>query len=520
MLTKKDLQKINDYLYEIPKTFRSDMRVPARIYVDEKMLDQVFRDKSLEQLVNVTTLPGIVKYAMAMPDVHEGYGFPIGGVAATDFEKGVISPGGIGFDIDCGVRLLTTGVNFEQIKPYLSKLADELNHAIPSGVGSTGRIKLDKGAMDRVLAGGAKQVVSQGYGLPEDLEHCEANGCLKEADPSKVSDHAKTRGRDQLGTLGSGNHFLEIQKVDQIFDEKVAEVFGLKLGEITILIHTGSRGLGHQVCTDWVKIFNQKMSQWGLHLPDRELACAPINSPEGQGYFKAMCAAANFAWANRQIITHLTRQVWQKVLPAELAQKKINLVYDVAHNIGKVEKHIIDLSPSREVGSVPLQRDPRESASTPRESASTPRESASTPRRSALLLLHRKGATRAFPPGHPEIPKVYQSVGQPVLIPGSMGTASYVLVGTEAAKDSFYSVCHGAGRTMSRAAAKKKIWGSDLIKELEKKGIIIKCGSPAGLAEEAPEAYKNVDQVVNVVAQAGLAKKVARLIPLAVIKGE
>lgn len=483
MLTKQDLNKINDYLYEIPKGFRSDMRVPARIYVDKKMLDDVFRDKSLEQLVNVTTLPGIIKYALAMPDVHEGYGFPIGGVAATDFKKGVISPGGIGFDINCGVRLLVTKVPEEELRPYLPKLADELNHAIPSGVGSTGKIKLDKAAMDRVLSGGAKQVVSQGYGLSEDLEHCEAGGCLEKADPSKVSDQAKTRGRDQLGTLGSGNHFLEIQKVEQIFDQEVAKIFGLNLGEITILIHTGSRGLGHQVCTDWVRVFNQKMSQWGLRLPDRELACAPINSSEGQDYFGAMSAAANFAWANRQIITHLTRQVWQKILPAELAQKKISLVYDVAHNIGKIEEHEVD-------------------------------------GKKIEVIMHRKGATRAFPPGHPEIPKIYQSVGQPVLIPGSMGTASYVLVGTEAAKDSFYSVCHGAGRTMSRAAAKRKVWGSDLIKELNKRGIIIKCGSPAGLAEEAPEAYKNVDHVVDIVAKAGLARKVARLVPLAVIKGE
>jgi tRNA-splicing ligase RtcB len=483
MISKKDLIKVNDYLFEIPKSFRSDMRVPARIYVDEKMLEQVFRDKSLEQLVNVTTLPGIVKYALAMPDVHEGYGFPIGGVAGITYEKGVISPGGIGFDINCGVRLLTTGLNIEEIKPYLEKLAEELNHAIPSGVGSTGKIKLDKAKMDKVLTFGAKYVVSQGYGLKEDLENCEANGGLEMADPSKVSDRAKERGHDQLGTLGSGNHFLEIQYVDQIFDEKIAEVFGLKLNEVTILIHTGSRGLGHQVCTDWVRIFNQKMSSWGLRLPDRELACAPIDSIEGQGYFKAMCAAANFAWANRQIITHLTREVWRKIIPSHLIKKELTLVYDVAHNIGKIEEHEIN-------GKI------------------------------IKLILHRKGATRAFPPNQPEIPKIYQSVGQPVLIPGSMGTASYVLVGTELAKDSFYSVCHGAGRTMSRTAAKKQIWGETLIKEMQKKGIIVKCGSPAGLAEEAPEAYKDVDQVVNVVAKAGLALKVARLKPLAVIKGE
>lgn len=493
MLNKQNLKQISKCLFEIPQSFRQDMRVPVRIYVDEKMLDQVMRDKSLEQLVNVATLPGIIKYAMAMPDMHEGYGFPIGGVAAIKFEDGVISPGGIGFDINCGVRLLTTGVAFDQIKPHLQCLVDELNRTVPSGVGSTGKIKLNREAMDKILAGGAKQVVQQGYSVPEDLEHCESGGCLEKANPNKVSDRAKKRGRDQLGTLGSGNHFLEIQRIDQVFNEDVAKIFGFKNGDITILIHTGSRGLGHQVCTDWVRVFNQKLDEWGIKIPDRELACAPIKSPEGQGYFEAMCAAANFAWANRQIITHLTREVWRKILPPEMAQQKLNLVYDVAHNIGKIEEHEVSGPPRRKRGEASDKM---------------------------KLILHRKGATRAFPAGHSEIPEVYQSVGQPVLIPGSMGTASYVLVGTQAAKDSFYSVCHGAGRAMSRTAAKKLMWGVDLIAELSGRGIIIKCGSAAGIAEEAPEAYKDVDHVVDIVAKAGLANKVARMVPLAVIKGE
>lgn len=477
-MNKLDLKKINDYLYEIPKSFRSDMRVPARIYVDEKMLEQVFRDKSLEQLVNTTTLPGIVNYAMAMPDVHEGYGAPIGGVYATAGEEAVISPGSIGYDVNCGTRLLLTDLTDKEIKPQLEKLATELNRAIPSGVGSTGKIKLDQSAMNRVLTEGAKRVVEQGYGEKEDLERCESYGFLKEADPTKVSEKAKSRGRDQLGTLGSGNHFLEIQRVVEILNEEVAKKFGLYLNQITLLIHTGSRGFGHQVCTDYVRTMNDALDKYKIKLPDRELACAPFDSPEGQNYFGAMASAANFAWANRQVITYLTRQVWQKIL-----NRPIKILYDVAHNIGKIEEHEIDGKKMK-------------------------------------LIVHRKGATRAFPASHSELPKVYQPVGQPVLIPGSMGTNSYILVGTPEAKESFYSVCHGAGRTMSRAAAKRKIWGEDLIREMAKRGIIVKCGSPAGLAEEAPEAYKDIEHVVNIVSGAGLAKKVARVVPLAVIKGE
>lgn len=481
-ITKKDLKKINDYLWEIPKSFRPDMRVPARIYADEKLLSQIFGDESLHQLVNTTTLPGIVKYSLAMPDAHEGYGFCIGGVAATDYEKGgVISPGGVGFDISCSVRLLTSGFNFEEVKPHLEKLADELNRAIPSGVGRGGKIKLDRDAMNKVLAGGLKALVPKGYATEEDMAHCEANGSLEGADPTKVSNRAKKRGSDQLGTLGSGNHFCELQKVDKIFDQEVATKFGLELNQVVIMIHTGSRGLGHQVCTDWLRIMNAKIPGWGIKLPDRELACAPINTPEGKGYFGAMYAAANFAVCNHQMITCLVRKVWDKIFGKK--SQGLKLLYSIAHNIAKIEEHEID-------------------------------------GKKIKLVVHRKGATRAFPPGHPELLDDYKETGQPVLIPGSMGTASHVLAGTKKGKESFFSVCHGAGRTMSRRQAKRQVWGSDLIKQLAEKGIIIKCSSPAGIAEEAPIAYKDVDRVVEVVAKAGLAKKVARVIPLAVIKGE
>lgn len=483
MVTKQDLKKVNDYVWEIPMSFRSDMRVPARVYADKKMLDDIFQDKSMEQLVNMATLPGIVKYSMAMPDAHMGYGACIGGVFATDISKnGIISPGSIGYDLNCGIRVLSSSVDVKSMRPYLEKLADELYRSIPSGVGRGGKIKLDKQSINKVLTEGVKHVVSQGYGVDDDIKHCESYGSLETADSSKVSDHAKTRGRDQLGTLGSGNHFVELQKVDKIFNIEIAEKFGLRKGQIAIMIHTGSRGLGHQVCTDWVRTFNQKLPEWGITLPDRELACAPINTPEAQGYLGAMCAAANFAWSNRQLITYLVRQTWRRIIPANLGHD-LELIYDVAHNMGKVEEYYINGKKTK-------------------------------------VIVHRKGATRAFPPGNPELVEDYQKTGQPVLIPGSMGTASYILVGTKSGEETFFSSCHGAGRTMSRRAAKRKVRGSDLIQELAKKGIMVKCRSWEGVAEEAPLAYKDVDHVVDVVHNAGLAQKVARLVPLAVIKGE
>ncbi len=485
MFDKANFKKISNQLWEIPQSFRSDMRVPARIYASEKMLEEIQEDRSLEQLVNIATLPGILKYALAMPDIHEGYGFPIGGVAAMDAKRGVISPGGVGYDINCGVRLLTSSFLHGELAAHLVDLANQIARDVPSGVGRGGRMVLGEKDLDAVLLGGVGRMVAQGYGVKEDLERSEEGGCLLNADASFVSDHAKQRGRDQLGTLGSGNHFLEIQRVEKIFLPEVAKVFGMRENQITVMIHTGSRGLGHQVCTDYVRLMNEKLPLWNIKLPDRELASAPLDSEEGQRYFKAMAAAANFAWANRQMITNLVRRAWERILSQKISGKyNLDLVYDVAHNIAKFEEHEID-------------------------------------GKRVKVCMHRKGATRAFGPGRTELPKIYRAVGQPVLIPGSMGTASYVLVGTEKAMaESFGSTCHGAGRRMSRAESRRRVSGQMLKKELEAQGVIIRCASLSGLTEEAPLAYKDIDEVVDVVDRAGLAKKVARLVPLAVIKGE
>ena len=481
MISKQNFKKISDWLWEIPKSFRSDMRVPARAYVSEKMLEESFKDRSLEQLVNVTTLPGIVNYGLAMPDMHEGYGFPIGGVAAMRKSDGIISPGGVGYDINCGMRLLKSDYSEKEIKPFLDNLATEIQKEVPSGLGRGRQIKLDTASINKILEGGAQKLVEQGYGEKEDLESCESGGRLPQADASSVSDHAKNRGRDQVGTLGSGNHFCELQKVAEIFDEKGARVFGLFKDQIVIMIHTGSRGLGHQIATDYIRLMMKAMDKYGIRLPDRELAACPINSTEGQRYFQAMSCGANYAWSNRQMIAHYTRKAWKIVL----GEKTCPLVtlYDVAHNIAKIEKHDIAGKETE-------------------------------------IILHRKGATRAFPPGHPEIPEKYREVGQPVLIPGSMGTASYVLVGAKEGEEAWFSTCHGAGRTMSRHEAMRRVSGQEVIKRLESKGIIVKCRSLRGIAEEAPLAYKDIDDIVEIVHNAGLSKKVAKLIPLAVIKGE
>jgi tRNA-splicing ligase RtcB len=477
-MTKKDLVKINDYLWEIPKKFRADMRVPARIYASQKILDLV-EEEAFNQLVNSTTLPGIVKYALAMPDIHSGYGPPIGGVGAMRLSDGVISPGFVGYDENCGCRLLLSDYLAKDIKPHLEKLAIEIQKQVPSGLGRGRQIKLSLEQVNHILEGGVKYLVEKGYGEKEDVEHCEAEGKIEQADASAVSERAKNRGRGQVGTLGSGNHFVELQKVDEIFDEETAKVFGLSKDQAVIFIHTGSRGLGHQNCTDYLRVMMQVMDKYKIKLPDKELACVPFNSPEGQRFFKAMSGAANYAWANRQMITYYIRKAWQAIL----GKGELKLLYDVAHNIAKVEKHQVD---GQEME----------------------------------LCLHRKGATRAFPPGHPEIPTKYQQVGQPVLIPGSMGTASYVLAGVKEGKEAFFSTTHGAGRTMSRHAAMKAISGQEVIRNLKAKGILVKCHSFRGIAEEAPLAYKNIDDVVEVVHQTGLSKKVARLVPLAVIKGE
>jgi len=479
MVSKKDFKKISDWLWEIPKSFRADMQVPARIYISEKMFQEV-ESEALEQLVNITTMPGIVKYAIAMPDIHSGYGPPIGGVGAMKLPEGVISPGFVGYDENCGCRVLLSDYSEKDLRSYLDKLTTEIQKEVPSGLGRGRQVKLSIEQIDRILEGGVPYLVKQGYGEKGDIENCEHKGRIEEADASCVSERAKNRGRDQVGTLGSGNHFCEVQKVAEIFEEKVAEVFGLFKDQIVVMIHTGSRGLGHQNCTDYLRIVMSVFPRYGIKLPDRELACVPFNSPEGQRFFRAMSAACNYAWANRHMIMHCVRKAWKTILGEKT---ELRLLYDVAHNIAKIEEHEVDGEKMK-------------------------------------LIVHRKGATRAFPSGHPDLPEKYKNTGQPALIPGSMGTASYVLVGTEKSKDAWYTVCHGAGRTMSRHEAMRRVSGQEVINNLESKGITIKCWSLRGIAEEAPMAYKNIEDVVEVVHQAGLSKKVAKLVPLAVIKGE
>lgn len=481
MIQKEQLIKIADYLWEIPITHKKGMLVPAHIFALEEMLDSVMHDRSLEQLVNVTTLPGIVKAAMVMPDVHEGYGFPIGGVAATRYPDGVISPGGIGYDINCGVRLLKSDLTFQNVKNKLDGLAKELYAQIPSGVGKGGSLKLDTKEINKVLTKGAEWAVKKGYGKKEDLEFMESHGRLDFADPSLVSFQAKQRGHDQLGTIGAGNHFVEVDRVEEIYHQEAATAFGLHKDQVVILIHTGSRGLGHQVATDHIRIMMNAMEKYGIQLPDRELACVPFSSEEGQNYFKAMCAAANFAWCNREMITWEARKAWNNVFGKKGGD--LHLLYDVAHNIAKIETHLVE-------------------------------------GKSQKVIVHRKGATRAFGAQFEELPDAYRQVGQPVLIPGSMGTASYVLVGTQKSMElSFGSSCHGAGRRLSRRAAKRQVDAPSLKKKLFEKGIFVEAGSFKGIAEEAPVAYKDVKLVVNTVDSAGIALKVAKLRPIAVIKG-
>ena len=468
--------EISPMVREIPTAARHDMRVPARVYADDALWQQIIGDRSLDQLVNVTTLPGVTGCVYGMPDMHEGYGFPVGGVAAMRVSDGVVSPGGVGYDINCGVRLLAADLDAELVGGRLEPLVHELSRAIPSGTGRGGLIHLTDDELDRVLAEGSRFLIERGLALPDDIAATEAEGGMPLADPAAVSSRAKQRGRDQLGTIGSGNHFVEVQMVDRVFDPATAEAYGLRHGQLTVLIHTGSRGLGHQVCTDYVRRMDAVMARHGIHLPDRELACAPITSDEGRAYIGAMCAAANFAWANRQAITSLVRGAFLRIL-GESAH--LRLVYDVAHNMAKFEEH-----------------------------------------GGEHLCVHRKGATRAFGPSHPETPESYRAAGQPVFIPGSMGTASYVLAGTdEALALSYGSTCHGAGRAMSRGAARRTSPGHVVREELESRGIIVRCPSNAELAEEAPFAYKDIERVVGVVHDAGLARRVARLRPLGVVKG-
>ena len=483
MIARKDIRKLGPYLYEIPQNFREDMRVPARIYADETILEAALQDRSLEQLVNTATLPGIEGYALAMPDIHQGYGFPIGGVTATRVSDGVVSPGGVGFDINCGVRLLASEMEEGEVQPHLDDLATLLYQHVPSGVGVGGFLKLSNKEIENVMEIGSRWALKKGYATQDDLLHTEEGGMLQAARADKVSDRAKERGRGQLGTLGAGNHFAEIDVVDKVFDPIAASAFGLFRNQVVVQIHCGSRGFGHQVCIDYVQQFQGVIKRYGIVVPDRQLVCAPIQSPEGQDYLAAMAAAANFAWANRQLLTHQAREAFMKALAGKVRGWDLRLVYDVAHNMAKMETH---------------------------EAAG----------KSMPVCVHRKGATRAFGPGNPALPPDYMNVGQPVLVPGSMGTASYVLVGAEGAmRQSFGSSCHGAGRQMSRKAAKRQVRGSALRERLEKQGIAVRAGSLRGLAEEAPIAYKDVSRVVDIVHNAGIARKVVRLRPIAVVKG-
>ena len=477
MDTPFHLRPVGELLWEVERGARADMRVPARVFADETLLAQITRDRSLEQLVNVTTLPGITGAALGMPDMHEGYGFPVGGVAATVAPDGAISPGGIGFDINCGVRLLASTLRAADLAPRLEAVVHELSRAVPTGFGRGGRLSFERADLDHVLREGVPWLVrARGLGLPEDLDFTESRGCLPGADAAMVSEGAKQRGHDQLGTLGSGNHFIEVQIVEAVFDQRAAAAMGLREGGVTVLIHSGSRGLGHQVCTDYVRAMDSAMARFGFALPDRQLACAPLSSPEGREYFAAMCAAANFGWCNRQVIACRARDAFARFFGDE---GRLRLVYDVAHNTAKLERD-----------------DDR------------------------TLCVHRKGATRAFGPSSDELPPAYRGIGQPVFIPGSMGTASFVLVGQDASRGlSLSSACHGAGRAMSRGAAKRQVVGHELRHQLEAKGIVVRCPSNAELAEEAPLAYKDVERVVEVVHRVGIARKVARLRPVGVVKG-
>jgi len=470
--------RIDEVTWEIPPTARPDMRVPARLFADDELLDAIREDRSLEQLENVATLPGIVEAAMAMPDIHQGYGFPVGGLAATAPPDGVVSPGGVGYDINCGVRLLVLPLTAAELGKRKESLVHEISRRAPAGAGKEAAMRLKGAKLDRVLTEGPRALLERGIGTEDDVTHTESEGRLDGADPDAVSERAHERGSGQLGTVGSGNHFIEVQRVERVIDADAAAAYGLERDRVTVLIHSGSRGLGHQVCTDYVKRMDAALSRHAIELPDRQLACAPLDSDEGRDYLGAMAAAANFAWANRAAIAHSVRASLRQVMGDEAADET-QQVYDVAHNVAKLETHN-----GREV------------------------------------CVHRKGATRAFPAGHPEIPADHREVGQAVFIPGSMGTSSFVLAGRPGSMErSFGTTCHGAGRLMSRTQARKRIQGAELRRELEARGITVRCPSNKGLSEEAPFAYKDVEKVVAVVERAGLAARVAQLRPIGVVKG-
>ena len=483
-MSKIELEQVEPYVWKIRKDKVPGMNVDVTVYASEKLLSKIKEDRTLHQAINVAKLPRIYKHSIALPDAHEGYGFPIGGVAAFDAYSGVVSPGGVGYDINCGVRLLRTNLSVRDIRPKVKELVRTMFRNVPSGVGSRGKLRLSFTELDKVLEEGAQRAYKMGFGWEEDFKNCESEGRLPHADPNKVSKVAKERGAPQLGTLGSGNHFLEIDVVDQIFDERIAKVLGIeRVGQICVFIHTGSRGFGHQVCSDYLRILDRYTHRKGIKLPDRELAYADIGSAEAENYMAAMAAAANYAWANRQLITHWVRESFGEVLGGDPEKYGLEVVYDVAHNIAKLEEHKVNGERRK-------------------------------------VIVHRKGATRAFPSGHPEIPVKYRSIGQPVLIPGSMGTSSWVLVGTETAMErSFGSTAHGAGRVLSRARATRMYRGSDVVKRLEREGVVVMTQSWRVAAEEAPEAYKDCDEVAEVSHRVGIATKVVRLVPIGVAKG-
>jgi tRNA-splicing ligase RtcB len=483
MVQLSDLRQVGPFEWEIPTSVRSDMRVPVRIFASRELLEAIGDDASLEQAANAATLPGVIGRVLVMPDVHQGYGFPIGGVAATELPSGVISPGAIGYDINCGVRLLASRVELAAAQGVMTELVAALDAACPSGVGTSGRLRLGERELERACRDGGQWARARGWATEADIARTEEGGRLDGADFTRVSRRARERGGPQMGTLGAGNHFIEVEVVDEVFDVQAAQAMGLEADCLTVLIHCGSRGFGHQVCTDFVKSFQSAVTHYGIRLPDRELVCAPLDSEEGRAYEGAMRAAANYAFANRQVLAHSAREAFAEALRGRASDLHLRQVYDIAHNMGKTEEHSFDGVRRR-------------------------------------VCVHRKGATRAFGPGSPSLPPEYRAIGQPVLVPGSMGTASWVLVGTARSMEcSLGSCCHGAGRTMSRSRAKRSIRGSELRRELEAKGIRVRAGSMAGLAEEAPMAYKDVDAVVEVVVGAGIARKVARLKPVAVVKG-
>jgi tRNA-splicing ligase RtcB (3'-phosphate/5'-hydroxy nucleic acid ligase) len=476
-------KKIGNMTYEIEKDESLGMKVPVHIYANDQLLEKMITDRTIRQAINVSTIPGIVDHVAVLPDGHEGYGFPVGGVAAMDAEEGMISPGGVGYDINCGVRLLRTNLKEQDVRPKLKELVNDLFNSVPSGVGSKGAIRLNHSQLDEVLVKGVLWAVDNGYGRKEDAEVCEENGHMSNADPNQVSDRARKRGAPQLGSLGSGNHFLEIQKVSEVHDEEAANRMGIEEGAVTILTHCGSRGFGHQICSDYLRISEQALKKYDITLPDRELACVPNSSEEGVSYKKAMFAALNFAWSNRQMITHWTRKSFERVFNQSEDDLGMDLVYDVSHNIAKEEKHTIN-------------------------------------GKEKSVVVHRKGATRAFPANKEEVPKKYRDLGQPVFIPGSMGTASWILVGKPNSMNlTFGSTAHGAGRTMSRTKARRNYTESQVKKYLSDKGIEVKALTRDGVVEETPQAYKDVDSIVNVSHELGIATKVAKLVPIGVIKG-